>query len=72
MFIQKAIETLLADKDIKRAAHAELKATCEQVLDEIKALNAGNGSNVEAAARQSRRLMGPATRRRRRWPSCRR
>jgi hypothetical protein len=42
MFIQKAIETLLSDRDIRRAAHAELRATCEQVLDEIKALPANN------------------------------
>ena len=36
MFIQKAVENLLADRDIKRAAHAELRATCEQVLEEIR------------------------------------
>ena len=42
MFIQKAVENLLADRDIKRAAHAELRATCEQVLEEIRY----NGYNI--------------------------
>ena len=40
MYIQKAVENLLADRDIKRAAHAELRATCEQVLEEIRCVAA--------------------------------
>ena len=45
MFIQKAVENLLADRDIKRAAHAELRATCEQVLEEIR-YNLKEGSQM--------------------------
>ena len=36
IFLQKAIETLLSDRDIKRSGHSELKAACEDLLESVK------------------------------------
>ncbi|XP_061715439.1 brefeldin A-inhibited guanine nucleotide-exchange protein 1 [Cydia pomonella] len=36
MFIVRALEKILADKDIKRSYHSQLKKSCEVALEEIK------------------------------------
>ena len=36
IFLQKAIENLLSDRDIKRSGHSELKAACEDLLESVK------------------------------------
>jgi hypothetical protein len=37
MFVEKALSNLLADRDIKRSHHAELKVACEKALADLKA-----------------------------------
>ena len=36
IFLQKAIENLLSDRDIRRSGHSELKAACEDLLESVK------------------------------------
>ncbi len=36
MFVQKAIQTLLNDRDIKKSYNSELKAACETALQKIQ------------------------------------
>ncbi|XP_053572906.1 brefeldin A-inhibited guanine nucleotide-exchange protein 2 [Bombina bombina] len=36
MFLSRALEKILADKDVKRAQNSQLKKACEVALDEIK------------------------------------
>ena len=61
MFIQKAIEALLSDRDMRRAAHAEVKATCEQVLEEIKALPEGGGGGGGGGGAEKAASSSPST-----------
>lgn len=35
MFVEKAIQNLLNDKDIKRSYHADLKVACEKALAQL-------------------------------------
>lgn len=37
MFIVRALEKILADKDIKRSYHSQLKKSCEVALGKIMA-----------------------------------
>ncbi|KAI5644122.1 sec7 domain-containing protein [Phthorimaea operculella] len=48
MFIVRALEKILADKDIKRSYHSQLKKSCEVALEEIKA-ELKDGGQVESA-----------------------
>ncbi|CAG9087309.1 Brefeldin A-inhibited guanine nucleotide-exchange protein 1 [Plutella xylostella] len=48
MFIVRALEKILADKDIKRSYHSQLKKSCEVALEEIKA-ELKNGGQVETS-----------------------
>lgn len=36
MYIQKAIESLLADRDIRRSVHNDLRAACEEALKDLE------------------------------------
>ncbi|KAJ2944176.1 hypothetical protein O0L34_g18153 [Tuta absoluta] len=47
MFIVRALEKILADKDIKRSYHSQLKKSCEVALEEIKA-ELKDGGQVES------------------------
>lgn len=48
MFIVRALEKILADKDIKRSYHSQLKKACELALEEIKN-ELKDGGQVESA-----------------------
>ncbi|KAK6645643.1 Brefeldin A-inhibited guanine nucleotide-exchange protein 1 [Polyplax serrata] len=49
MFILRALEKILADKDIKKSHHSQLKRACEVALEEIKA-ELKNSSEVNATS----------------------
>ncbi|XP_059144360.1 brefeldin A-inhibited guanine nucleotide-exchange protein 1-like isoform X2 [Physella acuta] len=42
MFLTRALEKILADKEIKKAYHSQLKKACEGALDELKSENKKN------------------------------
>ena len=44
MFLEKAMETLLADKELKKAGQQELKAACQDLLQDLKQ---GQAAKVE-------------------------
>ncbi|KAI8426603.1 hypothetical protein MSG28_005386 [Choristoneura fumiferana] len=50
MFIVRALEKILADKDIKRSYHSQLKKSCEVALEEIKTelINGGQPETSES------------------------
>lgn len=55
MFIVRALEKILADKDIKRSHHSQLKKSCDSALEQIKneLINAGQiaeGNELPCAA----------------------
>ncbi|XP_017859682.1 PREDICTED: brefeldin A-inhibited guanine nucleotide-exchange protein 1 [Drosophila arizonae] len=55
MFIVRALEKILADKDIRRSHHSQLKKSCDTALEQIKAelINAGQiaeGNELPCAA----------------------
>lgn len=55
MFIIRALEKILSDKDIKRSHHSQLKKSCDTALEQIKAelINAGQiaeGNELPCAA----------------------
>ena len=60
MYIQKAIESLLADRDIRRSVHNDLRAACEEALkdlekEDVNANNANNGTVDEDDSSKSKR-----------------
>ncbi|KAL4720379.1 hypothetical protein ACJJTC_001078 [Scirpophaga incertulas] len=52
MFIVRALEKILADKDIKRSYHSQLKKSCEVALDEIK-IELKNGGQIDSSENPS-------------------
>ena len=51
MYIQKAIESLLADRDIRRSVHNDLRAACEEALKDLEKedvnANSANSGTVD-------------------------
>ncbi|TRY63979.1 hypothetical protein TCAL_07154 [Tigriopus californicus] len=56
LFLEKAIENLLQDKDVKRAQYQELREACETALSDLKALR----PNPESTESESGNNNGPA------------
>lgn len=46
MFLKSGIEKILAERDIKRKEHLQLKKACETALEELAAVQSGNGNEV--------------------------
>uniref|UniRef100_A0A0N5A8A3 SEC7 domain-containing protein n=1 Tax=Syphacia muris TaxID=451379 RepID=A0A0N5A8A3_9BILA len=48
MFLRNAVSRILADRDIKRKEHAQLRKACEQALEELKA--AESSQDIESSS----------------------
>lgn len=56
MFLTRALEKILADKEVKKAHHSQLRKACEVALGEAQPGRAGKGRGGQRSGRAS----GPA------------
>ncbi|XP_065921136.1 brefeldin A-inhibited guanine nucleotide-exchange protein 1 isoform X3 [Magallana gigas] len=55
MFLTRALEKILSDKEIKKSYHSQLKKACEVALEELKDDNSSNGNQPSSALPQPQR-----------------
>ncbi|XP_056019394.1 brefeldin A-inhibited guanine nucleotide-exchange protein 1-like isoform X4 [Ostrea edulis] len=55
MFLTRALEKILSDKEIKKSYHSQLKKACEVALGELKEDNSSNGNQPSSALPQPKK-----------------
>ncbi|XP_061181615.1 brefeldin A-inhibited guanine nucleotide-exchange protein 1-like isoform X3 [Saccostrea echinata] len=55
MFLTRALEKILSDKEIKKSYHSQLKKACEVALEELKDDSSSNGNQPSSALPQPKK-----------------